>query len=83
MRVSNVPQLNAFNADQTGVTLVPSGNERTYDVKGGKDVSVIGSEEKRAFTACLGSAADGNILRFQSIWKGKTTNSLAKSRDLF
>jgi hypothetical protein len=33
-------------------------------VKGGKDVSVIGSEEKRAFTACLGSAADGTILPF-------------------
>jgi len=83
VRVFNVPRSNVFNADQTGVTLVPSGNDRTYDVKGGKDVSVIGSEEKRAFTACLGSAADGTILPFQSIWKGKTTSSLPKTRDQF
>ncbi len=63
--------------------MVPSGNDRTYDVKGGKDISVIGSEEKRAFTVCLGSAADGTILPFQSIWKGKTTSSLPKTRDQF
>ena len=83
VRVFNVPPSNVFNADQTGVTLVPSGNDRTYDVKGGKDISVIGSEEKRAFTVCLGSAADGTILPFQSIWKGKTTSSLPKTRDQF
>jgi hypothetical protein len=83
VRVFNVPPSNLFNADQTGVTLVPSGNDRTYDVKRGKDISVIGSEEKRAFTACLGSAADGTILPFQSIWKGKTTSSLPKTRDQF
>jgi len=83
VRVFNVPPSNVFNADQTGLTLVPSGNDRTYDVKGGKDVSVIGSEEKRAFTVCLGSAADGTILPFQSIWKGKTTSSLPKTRDQF
>jgi hypothetical protein len=46
VRVFNVPPSNLFNADQTGVTLVPSGNDRTYDVKRGKDISVIGSEEK-------------------------------------
>ncbi len=34
-------------------------------MKGGKDVSAIGSEEKRAFTACLGSAVDGIILPFK------------------
>jgi hypothetical protein len=83
VRVCSVPPSNIFNADQTGVTLVPSGNDRTYDAKGGKDVSVIGSEEKWAFTVCLCSAADGTILPFQSIWKGKTTSSLPKTRDQF
>jgi hypothetical protein len=81
VRVFNIPPSNVFNADQTGVTLVPSGNDRTYDMKGGKDVSVIGSEEKRAFTVCIGSAAGGTILPFQSIWKGKTINSLPKTRN--
>jgi hypothetical protein len=49
--------------------LAPSGNDRTYDVKGGKDISVIGGEEKRAFAACLGSAADGTILPFSLFGK--------------
>ena len=81
MRVFNIPASNVFKADHTGVTLVPSRNDRTYDMKGGKDVSVIGSEEKRAFTVCIGSAAGGTILPFQSIWKGKTINSLPKTRN--
>jgi hypothetical protein len=81
LNVSN--SSNVFNEDQTGVKLVPSGNERTYDVKGGKDIAVIGSEDKRAFTACLGSAADGTIIPFQSNWKGKNTSSLLKTRDQF
>jgi hypothetical protein len=44
---------------------------------------VIGGEEKQAFTACIGSVADGTILPFQSIWKGKTTASLTSTRDQF
>ncbi len=44
MGVFNIPPSNVFNADQTGVTLVPSGNDKTYDVKGGRVVSVIGSD---------------------------------------
>jgi len=43
VRVFNIPASNVFKADHTGVTLVPSRNDRTYDMKGGKDVSVIGS----------------------------------------
>jgi hypothetical protein len=62
-------------------SMLPSGNDRTYDVKGGKDISVIVGEEKQAFTAHIGSAADGTILPFQSIWKGKTTASLPKTRN--
>jgi hypothetical protein len=76
VRVFNVPKSRVFNADQTEVVLIPLGNNQTYDIKGKKDISVIFGEEKRAFTAVLGSAADGTILPFQSIWKGKTVKSL-------
>ena len=79
VRVFNVPMSHVFNADQTGVVLIPSGNDRTHDIKGKKDFSVIGGEEKRAFTAVLGSAANGTILPFQSIWKGKTVGSLSST----
>jgi len=79
VRVFNVPMSHVFNADQTGVVLIPSGNDQTYDIKGKKDISVIGGEEKWAFTAVLGSAANGTILPFQSIWKGKTVGSLSST----
>jgi hypothetical protein len=36
VQVFDIPPSNAFNADQTGVLLIPSGNDRTYDVKGVK-----------------------------------------------
>ncbi len=45
MRVFNIPPSYVFNSDQIGVTFVPSGNDRTYDLKGDNVVSVIGSDE--------------------------------------
>ena len=79
VRVFNISMSHVFNVDQTGVVLIPSGNDRTFDLKGKKDVPILGSEEKCAFTAVIGSAADGTILPFQSVWKGKTVNALPKT----
>jgi hypothetical protein len=76
VRVFSITKSRVFNADKTGVALTPSGNGRTHDVKGKKGVSVLGSKEMCAFTAVFGSAADDTILPFQSVWKGKTVNSL-------
>jgi hypothetical protein len=83
VRVFNITKSRAFNADQTVVVLIPSGHDQTYDLKGKKDIPVLESEEKRAFTAVLGSAADGTILPFQSVWKGKTVNSLPRTQNEF
>lgn len=64
------------NVDQTSVVLIPGGNDRTYDEKGIKQVGAIGKDKKRAFTAVLAISAEGRLLPTQSIWKGKTEQSL-------
>lgn len=58
--------------DQTGVHLAPV-DSRTYEAKGVKDVKVIGAEDKRQITACIGSSLNGNLLPLQLIFQGKTT----------
>ncbi|CDO77467.1 hypothetical protein BN946_scf184902.g1 [Trametes cinnabarina] len=52
-----------INADQAGITLMPSGKQ-TYEVRGSKDVTVHAHEEKH------------QILQFQSVWGGSTKASL-------
>jgi len=63
------------NTDQTQVTLTP-GDKLTYEETGSKQVSLVGSEEKRAFTVLVGIAGDGTLLPFQAIYEGKTTCSI-------
>lgn len=65
-----------INADQTGIVLLPSGNQRTYDEKGTRQVNSIGHEEKRAFTLNISTALSGELLPAQSVWQGKTSASL-------
>jgi hypothetical protein len=72
----SIPPSRVINADQTGVVLIPSADDRTFDEKGAKDVKVIGGEEKRACTAVVGSTASGSLLPIQSVWKGSTVRSL-------
>ncbi|RPA71453.1 hypothetical protein BJ508DRAFT_198713, partial [Ascobolus immersus RN42] len=65
-----------INLDQTGMNVIPGGGLRTYDQLGARQVSLLGKEEKRGFTATLGVTADGQLLGAQSTWKGKTAASL-------
>ncbi|KAI9057076.1 hypothetical protein FKP32DRAFT_1584394 [Trametes sanguinea] len=64
-----------INADQAGITLMPSGKQ-TYEVRGSKDVTVHAHEEKRQMTVVVASSLDGQILPFQSVWGGSTEASL-------
>ncbi|TFK78242.1 hypothetical protein K466DRAFT_441015, partial [Polyporus arcularius HHB13444] len=63
------------NADQTGISLFPTG-KYTYELKGAKDVSIVGHDEKRQTTVVVASSMSGNMLPFQSVWGGKTAESL-------
>jgi hypothetical protein len=60
-----------INMDQTGAHLVPS-DTHTYEVKGAKDVKVIGADDKRQITACIASSLHGDLLPLQLIFQGKT-----------
>jgi hypothetical protein len=48
----------------------------TFETTGSKQVSVIGQEEKRAFTVVNGILARGHALPLQLIYEGKTSRSL-------
>lgn len=63
------------NSDQTQV-LYSAGNKLTYAPRGSKQVSVIGADEKRAFTLMVGVSANGEVLPFQAIYQGSTRRSL-------
>jgi hypothetical protein len=81
MRVAAVMQLHGihismvFNMDQTGVHLVPA-STHTYDVKGNKSISVLGVEDKRQITACVGASLRGELLPLQLIFQGTTPRCL-------
>ncbi|KAJ6447627.1 hypothetical protein C8R45DRAFT_768609, partial [Mycena sanguinolenta] len=60
--------------DQTGVVYAP-GTGLTYAEKGSKQVSVVGKEEKRAFTALITVTADGDLLPIQAIYNNSTSRS--------
>ncbi|KAI9059118.1 hypothetical protein FKP32DRAFT_1580172, partial [Trametes sanguinea] len=75
----NIKPSMIINADQAGVSLMPSGKQ-TYEVRGSKDVTVHAHEEKRQMTLVVASSLDGKLLPFQSVWGGTTEASLP-SRD--
>jgi hypothetical protein len=68
------PELMA-NSDQTQLTLA-QGCHMTYAKVGSKQVSTIGTEEKRAITVMVTLTNDGKVLPFQAIYKGSTATSL-------
>jgi hypothetical protein len=62
------------NSDQTQGVFAP-GNKMTWAEKGAKQVSLIGADEKRAFTVLISVAADGTLLPMQAIYTGKMERS--------
>ncbi|KAL1936970.1 hypothetical protein VTO73DRAFT_2825 [Trametes versicolor] len=78
-RLYNIKPDLIVNADQTGISLFPTG-KYTYELKGSKDVSIVGHEEKRQTTVVVASSMSGNMLPFQSVWGGKTAESLPSTQ---
>ncbi|KAI0308595.1 hypothetical protein OF83DRAFT_219369, partial [Amylostereum chailletii] len=65
-----------INFDQTQV-VVADPSKRTFEHEGVKQVNTTSKEEKRAWTAVVGVAADGSVLPTQVIMKGSTERSLS------
>jgi hypothetical protein len=59
------------NSDQTQGVYAP-GDKMTYAETGAKQVSLVGGDEKRAFTIMVSVASNGTLLPFQAIFEGKT-----------
>jgi hypothetical protein len=70
----DIPSSLYVNSDQTQVVFAP-GDKMTYAEKGAKQVSLVGGEEKRAFTVMVSVANNGTLLPFQAIYQGKTALS--------
>lgn len=71
----DIPLKLLINMDQTGI-LILLATLRTYHDKGARQIDIAGKDEKRAYTLCVATSADGNILPFQQVWSGKTKGSL-------
>ncbi|KAF8600646.1 hypothetical protein BDV93DRAFT_447000 [Ceratobasidium sp. AG-I] len=65
------------NADQTGVSLLPTG-KKTWEKRGSKQVSTPNHDEKRQYTIVVASSCGGDFLPIQSVWGGSTPASLPK-----
>jgi hypothetical protein len=76
VRLQKVPPQLFINFDQTGLHLVPLGNEKTYEAKGKIQVGIAGLNEKAQITAVVTSTAAGNMLPVQLIFTGLSERSL-------
>jgi hypothetical protein len=72
----SIPPALLVNCDQTGLHYIPK-SRYTYNSKGSKDVSVVGEEDKRQFTAVVAVSADNELLPMQLIYPGKPTSARA------
>ena len=73
----DIPSALIVNSDQTQVVL-QQGCNMTYAPIGSKQVTTLGSDEKRAITVLTSVTANGQLLPFQTIYKGSTALSLPK-----
>ncbi|QRV96941.1 DDE superfamily endonuclease [Ceratobasidium sp. AG-Ba] len=75
IRDEDVPSCCIMNTDQTQVVYF-AGLDSTWNERGQRQVSIIGADEKRAFTLVVGVAMSGNVLPPQAIYTGKSSRSL-------
>ncbi|KAG8692274.1 hypothetical protein FRC09_011339 [Ceratobasidium sp. 395] len=73
-----IPACCIVNADQTQVVYSP-GDKRTWTTAGERQISVLGIEDKRAFTLMVGVSCSGALLPFQAIYAGKSARSVPNS----
>jgi hypothetical protein len=64
------------NCGQTGLHYIPK-SRYTYAPKGARDVSVVGEEDKRQFTAVAAVSASNELLPMQLVYPGKPTSTRA------
>ncbi|KAG8725022.1 hypothetical protein FRC09_009922 [Ceratobasidium sp. 395] len=78
VRDEDIPPCCIVNADQTQVVYL-TGSGSSWSKTGERQVSIIGADEKRAFTLMVGVSLSGKVLPLQAIYAGKTTRSVPDS----
>lgn len=73
IRDENVKACFVVNGDQT-LSVYASGRDHTYELKGSKQINIVGIEEKRAFTVMVGVSMSGEVLPLQAIFTGVDPN---------
>ena len=71
IKEEDIPALLYVNSDQTQVIFAP-GDKMTWAKTGAKQVSVVGAEEKRAFTVLVSVSCSRKVLPMQAIYGAKT-----------
>ncbi|KAF7333374.1 DDE superfamily protein [Mycena venus] len=74
----HIPAKLIINYDQTGVYIRPNANQ-TFEVRGSKQVSVAGNDEKRTYTLGVPTKPDGTPLGLEQVWSGLSEGSLPKA----
>lgn len=74
IKEEDIPAPLIVNSDQTAVVYGP-GSKLTWAPRGSRQVSLIGADEKRAFTALLSINTDGYALPIQTVFEGLTDKS--------
>jgi hypothetical protein len=78
VRIHAIPDRLVINSDQTAIHLVPMGGDKTWEVKGVKDVHVIGAKDKRQIKVTVTSAAMALSCRFSWCFKVLNTTGLCQ-----
>lgn len=66
---NNIPDSCVANCDQTGNVYAQAALS-TYDQTGTNQVTIVGKEDKRAFTIMVGISMSGDVLPFQIMYPG-------------
>ena len=71
MKEEDIPAALYVNTDQTQAVYA-QGSNLTWTQTGSAQVSAVGEDEKRAFTAVVSVSNSGILLPFQAIYMGKS-----------
>lgn len=74
IKEEDIPAALYVNTDQTQAVYA-QGSNLTWTQTGSAQVSVVGEDEKRAFTAVVSVSNSGILLPFQAIYMGKSNRS--------
>lgn len=77
IKEEDIPSELIVNTDQTQVVYA-QGSNLTWAETSAKQVTTVGSDEKRAFTAVLSMSNSGEMLPVQAVYDGSTSRSLPR-----